>query len=262
MHEYGNTNWEALWEKLEQNGNVGITHVINPYLYPEITSCLAKNPKSLVVDFGCGTNIMGIELLFGYVPTAPALQASAALGEARFNTLLYLGVEGSQELVDQSRKYLQDIGAPKNIATIQAHIGKGLNELFDENSVDLCVSRNFVMHLSPEDFDAHLGYVANMLKPGGSYVFATLTPPYELQKAGADTKPGDRYDFQHGKIGEYGIFYHYYKPQELYDEAISKYFLQEKRSTCMPITDAYKDTHARYYNQEIPMAYVYVLKKK
>jgi SAM-dependent methyltransferase len=262
MHEYGQTNWEGLWEKLEQSGNVGITYVINPHLYPEISSYIATHPKALVVDFGCGTNIMGIELLFGYVPTAPALQASATLGEARFNTLLYLGIEGSHELVDQSHKYLHDIGDPKNVATVQAHIGKELNELFDENSIDLCVSRNFVMHLSPEDFDAHLQYVARMLKPNGAYIFATLTPPYELQKAGSHTKPGDRYDFQHGKSGEYGIFYHYYKPQELYDEVISKYFIQEKRITCTPITDAYKNTHARYYDADVPMAYVYVLKKK
>jgi SAM-dependent methyltransferase len=260
MHEYGKANWESLWEKLEQAGNVGIDYIINPSLYPQIINFLAENPKSLVVDFGCGTNFMGIQLLFGYKDSIPALMDNPSLDHARFNTLLYIGIEGTVELVDQANRYLGDIGDPKNIATVQKHIDKEF-KLFDEQSVDLCVSRNFLMHLSLEDFSSHLENVSRTLKPNGCYVFTTLNPAYELNKIGRELVNGEQYEFLHGKEGEYGVFYHYYKSPEYLKETMQKYFNIAKIEPCIPISDKYKETHARYYESE-PMAFTYVLKVK
>lgn len=262
MHEYGKTNWETLWERLEQEGNVGIDHVINPYLYPRITAFLADHPKAIVADFGCGTNLMGVQLLFGYTPSVPGLKDVTDVDQARFNTLLYVGVEGSQELVDQSNRYFQDIGNPRNIGTVKAHIGEGLEKLFDNDNVDLCTSRNFVMHLSSEDFESHFSYVADMLKPGGSYIFAALNPAYELAKADRPLADGEKYDFLHGKGGEYGTFYHYYKTQEHYEAVMNKYFDIQEHVACVPETDRFKQSHARYYDPNLPMAFVYNLKVK
>jgi len=262
MHEYGKTNWEILWERLEQEGNIGIDHVINPYLYPRLISFLAAHPKAIIADFGCGTNFMGIQLLFGYTPSIPGFQGVQDADQARFNTLLYLGVEGSRELVDQANRYLGDIGNPRNIGTVQMHIGKDLERLFDDNTVDLCTSRNFLMHLTPEDLEAHLSYVADILKPGGSYIFATLNPAYELMKAGKDLTEGERYDFLLGRTGEYGTFYHFYKPKKLYDQTIEKFFDIEERVPCLPKTDRFKESHERYYDANVPMAFVYNLKVK
>lgn len=260
MHEYGKTSWEGLWEKLEQAGNVGIDYVINPSLYPQILSFLSTRTKSIVVDFGCGTNFMGIQLLFGHKDAIPALKDNAHLDHARFNTLLYLGIEGSQELTDQSNRYLHDIGDPKNIATVQCHIGRDFS-LFDPESIDLCVSRNFLMHLSDEDFAVHMAYVSNILKPQSYYIFTTLNPAYELKKAGHKMANGERYEFMHGKDGEHGTFYHFYKTPEFIEETIMKYFAIEKIEKCVPISDKYKETHARYYESDA-MALTYVLKKK
>ncbi len=280
MHEYGKTNWEHLWEKLEQSGNVGLDHVINPLLYARILNFLANHPKAIVADFGCGTNLMGIQLLFGYEQSIPALLDNPDVGHARFNTLLYIGVEGSEELVDQSNRYLADIGQPKNIATVQSHIDKNIR-LFDEHSIDLCVSRNFLMHLSAEELDAHFAYVASILKPGGAYIFATLNPAYELKKiaelrgrggdaahadgvdgegaaAPSKVKNGDHYDFMHGKAGEYGTFYHYYKTPEFWQETIEKYFTIVSKQACRPISDTFRESHGRYYEGEA-MADVWVL---
>lgn len=260
MHEYGKTNWEGLWERLEQDGNVGIDHVINPYLYPRLVSFLANHPKAIVADFGCGTNFMGIQLLFGYTPSIPGFEGLFDVDQARFNTLLYLGVEGSQELVDQANRYLSDIGNPRNISTVRMHIGKDLEKLFDDNTVELCTSRNFLMHLTPEDLEAHLSYVADILKSGGSYIFATLNPAYELMKAGKPLGVGERYDFLLGKTGEYGTFYHFYKPKELYDKTIQKFFDIEECVPCLPKTDRFRESHERYYDTDVPMAFVYNLK--
>ncbi len=260
MHEYGKANWEGLWEKLEQAGNVGIDYVINPSLYPHIINFLSANPKSIVVDFGCGTNLMGIQLLFGYRSSIPALKDNSNTDHARFNTLLYIGVEGSQELVKQSNKYLRDIGNPKNIATVQCHIDKNF-KLFDEKSIDLCLSRNFLMHLSAEDFASHIEYVSRILKPNSYYIFTILNPEYELSKAKKSLINGERYEFLHGKEGEYGTFYHYFKTPEYIKETIEKYFNIEKIEPCVPVSDKYRETHARYYESE-PMAHTYILKAR
>lgn len=258
MHEYGKSNWESLWEQLEQTGNVGIDYVINPSLYRNILSFLSKNPKSIVVDFGCGTNLMGIQLLFGYKDSIAALKDNSDVDHARFNTLLYLGIEGSVELVNQANRYLSDIGNPKNIATVQRHIGKDFG-LFDDQSIDLCVSRNFLMHLSVEDFTAHLEYVSRILKPNSYYIFTTLNPAYELKKFGREMSNGERYEFMHGKEGEYGVFYHYYKTSAFLKENIEKYFNIEKQEACVPLGEKYRETHSRYYDDE-PMAHTYVLR--
>jgi SAM-dependent methyltransferase len=262
MNNYGEKNWEDLWEQLEHEGNVGLDYVINPVLYPKIVDFLAEHPKTLVADFGCGTNVMGIQLLFGHQYSIAALKNIHNIDTARFNTLLYLGIEGSEELVRQSNKYFEDIGGPRNIATLNEHVGVELETLFDEESVDLCVSRNFLMHLSNADLDSHLAYVARMLKSGGKYIFATLNPDYELSKFGKPMENGQAYSFAHGKEGEYGTFHHYYRTIDYFNSRLSQYFSISESIDCLPVTDRFKDSHARYYNAELPMAKVYVLEVK
>ena len=260
MNRYGTQNWEELWEQLEQDGNIGLDYVINPKLYPEIIQILAATPKSIVVDFGCGTNVMGIQLLFGYQASVEALKRIQSLDEARFNTLLYLGVEGSEELVTQSNKYFADIGNPRNIATVLAHIDKDMAEIFDKDSIDVCTSRNFLMHLSNEAFEAHLQYVSRILKEGGKYIFATLNSKYELKKADRHMANGEAYEFSHGRKGEYGSFYHYYRPEKFFEEKLKEHFSILKKIDCFPVTDKYQKTHKRYYDKDTPIARVYVLK--
>lgn len=262
MHTYGSVQWERLWEDLEQSGNVGLDYVINPPLYREIVDHLAERPKATVVDFGCGTNFMGIQLLFGHAEAIPALQPLHSLSQARFNTLLYVGIEDSVEFVERSNSYLKDIGDPKNIATVQAHIDSKLPKLFDDHTVDLCVSRNFLMHLSVEETEAHFEFVAKALKPNGHYVLATLNPDYELLKATGTPSLGEQYEYKHGEDGEYGIFYHYYKDSDLYAKLIEKYFTTEKKIVCFPITEKYRESHGRYYDPDRPMAFVYSLRVK
>ena len=261
MHSYGSQNWESLWKKLEQAGNIGIDYIINPYLYPVILKEIAEHPKSLIVDFGCGTNIMGIELLFGYMRTVPGLRNVSDLGISRFNTLLYLGLDGAKDLVIQSNKYLQDIGNPTNLATIHTHIATDASIAFDNASIDLCVSRNFLMHLPPESLERHISEVAKMLKKGGKYVLALLNPEYEQVKYGDTLNEGERYSYPHGKEGEYGTFYHYYKSILFCEEVFKKNFIIESREVCLPQTGQFKESHSRYYNHAVPIAFVYILSK-
>ncbi len=260
MQEYGKGQWDLLWEKLEQEGNVGMDHVINPVLYPEVIRSLANTPKALVCDFGCGTNLMGIQLLYGHANAIPALKNVEDIDRARCNTMLYLGLEGQEELVRRSRSYLKDLGNPTNITTIQRHMGKTKKIQIDPESIDVCVSRNFLMHLSLEDYHAHMAEVYSILKKGGQYVLATLNPTYELLKAKKDLVNGERYDFSHGKSGEYGTFYHFYKTEEEYASGMQS-FEVVKKIPCTPISGQFRSTHERYYDPNVPLAFVYVLKK-
>lgn len=203
---------------------------------------------------------MGIQLLYGYAQSIPALKDSIDLDQARFNVMLYLGLDRQLELVNRSHKYLEDIGNPVNISTIETHIGEETEGIFDIESIDFCFSRQFLMHLSIEDYKKHIEQVYFILKKGGYYVFATLNPKYEILKIGRNLKNGERYEFLHGKIGEYGTFYHYYKTAEQYESVLTNFKI-EKKITCTPITDIFRSTHERYYNPEVPIAFVYVLKK-
>ena len=258
---YGKGSWDTLWEKLEQEGNVGLDYVINPVLYKEVVQILSTSKKALVVDFGCGTNLMGIQLLYGYADSIPSLRDLENVRSARSNTLLYIGLEGQAELVKKSRSYLKDLGYPPNLATMQVHIGEDEDHQIDLKEIDLCVSRQFLMHLSTEDYKNHLENVSNILKADGYYVFSILNPDYEQMKSGSKLTDGERYEFVHGKQGEHGTFYHYYKTVESIESAFSKFNIM-KKIACMPITNRFKQSHSRYYNQGIPMGYVYVLRKK
>lgn len=260
-HEYGREHWDTLWEKLEQEGNIGLDYIINPHLYPEIINALVQIPKAIIVDFGCGTNLMGIQLLYGYANAIAALKNEKQLNHARFNTMLYLGLEGQKELVVRSSAYLKDIGSPTNIATVNVHIGEIDKTFFDEASLDICVSRNFLMHLSIDDYKKHMDHVHTILKDNGLYIFATLNPEYECIKAGRRLENGEQYDFSHGKTGEYGTFYHFYKTIEQYESTMHDFDIVKKIS-CTPTTQQFRSSHTRYYNPEVPMAFVYVLKKK
>lgn len=260
-HEYGKEHWGSLWTKLEQEGNVGLDYVINPYLYPEIIQVLSQKPKAFVVDFGCGTNLMGIQLLYGHANSIKALKDEEKLDHARFNTMLYLGLEGQDELVQRSHSYLNDLGNPSNIATISAHINDLEDDFFEKETVDLCLSRNFLMHLSVENYQSHMGNAYSLLKKGGYYIFATLNPDYECRKVQRNLENGERYEFVHGNRGEYGAFYHFYKTIEQYEISMERFTLIKKMS-CLPVSDEFKKTHARYYDPETPMAFVYVLRKE
>ena len=137
---------------------------------------------------------------------------------------------------------------------------------FDNKSIDLAISRQFLMHLSIKDLDFHFDEVARISKKDGKYIFAILNPDYELRKyhenkGNKNLENGQRYSFVHGKIGENGRFYHYFKTIEQYEKIFEKNFQIIDKKKCFPINNNFKKTHTRYYWQDCPMAFVYELRK-
>lgn len=263
---YGGKNWSKLWSKLEQTGNIGIDFCINPILYPKICDHLNAIENAHIVDFGAGTNILAIQFLFGYEENIPALQLCKNLENARENIAVFEGIEQSLSLVKEAKKYHRDMGFSGKIG-IQKMLLVNKNKLpFDNRSVDLAVSRNFLMHLSVKDLSFHFDEISRILKNNGNYVFAILNPDYEFKKyfennGNKKLRNNQRYSFMHGKKGENGNFYHYFKTLEQYEDIFKKNFKIIDKKACFPITDEFKNTHSRYYWKDCPMSFVYELKK-
>ncbi|MFA6322971.1 MAG: class I SAM-dependent methyltransferase [Candidatus Buchananbacteria bacterium] len=262
---YGGKNWSKLWSILEQNGNIGIDYCINPILYPQICNQLNKIKDAHVADFGAGTNILAIQFLFGYEENIPALKMCRHLEKARENIIRFTGLEQSLNLVKEAKKYHRDLVFSDKINIRKTLLVEGNGSPFKNQSLDLAVSRNFIMHLSIDDLIFHFDDVARVLKSGGRYIFAVLNPDYELHKYQEThskiLKNGERYAFMHGNNGENGTFYHHYKTLEQYEKIFNNNFKIVSKKPCLPITNDFKKTHARYYWKNCPMSFVYELQK-
>lgn len=265
MHKdlYGSRNWTKLWSKLEQQGNVGLDYCINPVLYPKLTNLINRTKDAQIVDFGSGTNIYGIQYLFGYEQNIPALLRCNRLARARQNVKHFTGLEQSSDLVQEAKKYLHDLGYPSSIGIKKMHLVKENKLPFLTSSVDIATSRNFIMHLSDKDLAYHLAEVKRILKRTGTYLFAVLNPEYEFRKYkeafGEELSENERYSFMHGSHGENGIFYHYYKSTNHYEALFKKYFKIKSKSLCVPISNSFKKAYPRYFWKNCPMAFVYEL---
>lgn len=263
---YGGKNWSKLWAKLEQDGNIGIDYCINPILYPKICDQLNLTNNARIVDFGAGTNILGIQFLFGYDEDIPALKLCTKLEHARENVNKFIGVEQSLNLVNEAKKYHRDLGFSDKIDIEKILLVENNNLPFKNHSIDLAISRNFLMHLSINDLIFHFAEVTRILKNNGRYIIAILNPSYELKKYQENNKNkelinGERYSFSHGLKGENGIFYHHFKTIEQYEEVFRKNFKIIDKKICLPITNEFKNTHKRYYWKDCPMSFVYELVK-
>jgi SAM-dependent methyltransferase len=266
--DYGGKNWEKFWHKLEQSGNIGIDFIINPYLYREIAKFLIHHSGSKVVDFGAGTNILAIQFMHGYQSVIPGLKSIPNIFKVRKNVNEFIGLEGSEQLVLKAKNYLKDLGYPSNIDIKHFEIKHSNKTPLGNSSITLAVSRNFLMHLEEKDFDYHISEAARILKNGGKYILAFLNPEYE-QKKYLDLYPhktplkvNEKYSFAHGSHGEYGIFFHYWKDIGAYEKIFRKYFKISSKIECFPITENFKEQYPRYYQKDLPIAFVYILVKK
>lgn len=268
MRNFGGKNWTRLWQVLEQQGNVGIDYFINPYLYREIAAHANKGRSITVADFGAGTGILALQFMYGYQAAVPGLSDIADLQSARGNIHHFHSFEGSRALVKKGLEYLRDIGSPEEVSIAQHEIQEGSRVPIDDGTLSLAVSRNLFMHLSVHDLAYHFNEAHRILTKGGVYICALLNPEYEQGKyarANPKKKPlanNQRYAFAHGASGEHGTFYHYWKDTAAYEAAFKENFTIVTKIPSLPLTERFATSHARYYDPHVPMAFIYVLKKR
>jgi SAM-dependent methyltransferase len=258
-----NNNWIKYWIKIEKSGNVGLDYFINPVLYPMICDEINKTEESLVVDFGAGTNFLAKELLGGNKKKIFGLQLCGNLDNARKKVKKFIGVEESSSLIKTFISKAFGLKNSKIIEILKHKITIDNPVPFNDQVVDLAISRNLLMHLSVDELESHLKEVNRILKKERIYLVAFLNPEYEQKKYGKlKLHNNEKYEFKHGAVGEAGTFSHYYKDIKTYEALFKKYFKIVEKHACAPRTDKFKKEYSRYYWEKQPFALVYKLKRK
>lgn len=83
-------------------------------------------------------------------------------------------------------------GAPRP-ANFQLLVYNGYDLALPDNSVDLAFSYQFIEHLHPEDVSLHFALAHRLLRPGGTYVFATphrFSGPHDISRFFTDEPSG------------------------------------------------------------------------
>jgi SAM-dependent methyltransferase len=235
--------------------------VINPTLYPVIISAFTTSIEQITVrDFGSGSSSLAFDLFIKHTDNVPALQLvqDADLQQARQQLQYYYGYEQVPDLVATANLRFQKFHINQTFSSRILTLPQDCPAPI-HNTDQLAVSRNFLMHLSIPDLDQHLQHVRRLVGSHGHYIFSILNPDYEQTKHNQELRDGELYNFLHGQHGELGTFVHYYKTIETYEKIFQQYFTIAAKQSCTPISDAFRDSHERYYNSSIPLAYVYTL---
>lgn len=253
------------WLEIMTTGkNFWIDYVINPVLYPIIFSHL-KSADTKLVDFWCGINSLGMQLLYWLPSQIPALSSIQNIQLLRKNITSFLGFEANSIFVKQAFSLANDIG--DDVLSVFWKELVAWNPLpLDSSSLSCCLSRNFIVHLNYEDLNYHFSEAYRILKPWGTYILATLNPDYEQKKYKSLTQKelidGDRYNHYHGNNGEWWTWIQYFKKRSKLEEVMKKYFVLTDSVFCFPINSDGEVSYARYYDKDCPMAIVYTLTKQ
>lgn len=250
-------------EIMKSWNNFWIDYVINPTLYPLIFRYL-NDWENKLVDFWCWINTMWIQLLYGVPNHIVWLKDIINIEDQRKKINSYIGFEANEKFVDVAIKAMNELESTE-LTISWMEIVKNNQIPLNTASIDLCLSRNFIVHLNYEDLDFHLLEANRTLKPWGHYIVATLNSDYEQKKYYALTnnvlKDWERYNHYHWTKWELWIWIQFYKSQTNLEKCFNKYFTIIKTEFCMPINDLWKETHPHYYDIKCPMAVIYVLQK-
>jgi len=242
--------------------NYGIDSVINPVLYPFIFDAIWRD-ENKIVDFGCWTHTMGMQLLYGIPQQVPWLKKIEHIQLLRKKIQSIVWYEANEKFVQEAISYISDMEA-EQLSIVRKELIRNNSLSNSTKSIDLCLSRNFIVHLNYQDLDYHFSEAKRILKPGWTYILATLNPAYEHKKYYLLTKNAlrdwERYTHYHGTSGELWQRVQYYKTKTNLDNHIKKYFTIDQVEYCMPINDDAKESHPLYYDKHCPMAMVYVLR--
>jgi len=243
--------------------NFWIDYVINPILYKKIFENL-NHWKKKIVDFWCGLNTLGMQLLYWIPSQIEWLKNIKDIESLRKNISEFSWFEANENFVEQALKDSKDIEA-EELKIIWKELVKNNKVSKKNESIDICLSRNFIVHLNYEDFDYHLSEAHRILTKWGTYIIATLNPNYEQEKYNKITNntliDWDRYNHYHWNSGELWTRVQYYKTKENLEKYMNKYFKIVSCDSCFPTNDKGKNSHPLYYNNNCPMGVVYILKK-
>jgi len=260
-------NWQH-WLQLTQQGNVGQEIALNPALYPLIEELIEEQLKQqrkeiTLLDLGAGTASLAHDILEQDISNSLGLRLCKNVSEMRARVDRFYSLEGEISYIGQSR--IDNSRHEPIVANLehQAYIP------FNNGSVDIAISRQFLMHLSAAGLDHHFHEVSRVLSDTGIYVFTVLHPDYEGKKHAEkypdapDICEGQKYRYPHGNPGETEALWQYHIPIEYYQAAIKNAGLSLK--FMQPIFSqipGFEKSHARYYSRSNPMSLLFLLRKQ
>lgn len=261
-------DWVVPWIELDHAGNIGIEHIINPILYREIESIIKQNKvPTCLYDFGCGTGTLGRDLCIRDHVLIPGLKniSNDNVSEMRSFVKKYIGYEKQKDLVRKGNSLFKHYLCYPDMEIIRKDLSKTRVRKIDSHSTDcmnICTSRNFLMHLNDEQLSYHMKNVHSILGDSGYYITALLNPEYEQLKHNEILVESTWYEYQHGSQGEYGFFKQWFRNIQTYEYIFEQDFVVKNKIACYPQDDTFINSHPRYYIPGVPMAYVYILSKK
>jgi ubiquinone/menaquinone biosynthesis C-methylase UbiE len=259
------------WINLEKTdtGNVGADIVVNPTLYAEIVQKILSCPPPVVLaDFGGGTASLALDILAKDPSAKPALaKIGSAIHKARKHIQAFYTVDMYDALLQQGEDQKQRYGMQAS-ALHMVKTDLGVEKLpFSPEEIDVAVSRQFLMHLSRTELEHHLREVYRVLKSNRWYIASILNPTRDLARykekhPGAPALEPEQnyaYEMQHG--GMQCTQRSTYRPLETYiDIAQNQGFALETTFLSASI-HGYEKDYPSYYNTELPMAVLLLMKK-
>lgn len=233
----------------EHSSDVGNHYCVNPYLYSVMSDFVEKqNAPVRMADIGAGTCSLAEDFLKG-ATYLPSFLNNKAQKLAR-KVVKFFCFEQDPALLFKKEKM------SPTIEKVQHACSENDQLPLEDSNIDLATSRHFIMHLNKEAFKNHLKEVYRILKPGGKYLMVCLNPDYEQKKVGKALKNDESYLFPTAN----GFVEQHFKTADFIEKASSKFVLLQKLA-CFPITNIHRESHARYYDQDCPMAYLYIFSK-
>lgn len=206
-------------------GNVGIEAIANPVFYPRIVEELLSFATHMqgehlrMADFGAGSLRIERDLfcddsgdVFGLRRLDPK-----RMEDFRAIPIQTIALESSDALLRMGRGGISESWTESNRLILRQTDLSETPLNLGEGSLDLGVSRNFLMNLSPRALRFHLCEVARALKPRRKYLAVVLNPEYQRRKLKAidsslPLKAGAPFIFPRGdasaQLGYYNHFFH------------------------------------------------------
>lgn len=266
----------AHWMRLENNGNFGLSNVVNPRLYPFIIEYVLQSPDEVdLVDFGAGTGRAAQEILYAQPEENAGILAATRLGldiqEARRKIRSFRCFEGNARYVKagklNTRALEESRGMPGKIDLQKLDLSRQAPPIAD-SSIDLALSRHVLMHLSGHELALHLKEVQRILKNNRHYLATVLNPDYEQKKyeqhfpSNPPLLPEQRYSYPHGNPGAEELLDQVWRPVDYYTKHFeTNGFSVESADRLFgdgPVDDRYR----RYFSPTTPMGLMFALQNR